>query len=140
MDNQALKFRFSQKFKLSESMIDDSLLPVFVSNEVLENSILESIKSHELLIEKVNHSVKTIHYDNPKTAFWGNLSMYAVPIFIVSITIFLIYWTWIYKETQIVKFKNFERLSKIIIVKDSSYFIPKGNYRITKNGVVLIEK
>jgi hypothetical protein len=140
MDKEALKFRFSQKFNLPESMIDDSLLPVFVSNEIVENNISESIKSNELLIDKFNHSVKTIQYDNPKTAFWGNLSIYAVPILIISMTILLIYSTWIYKETHQAKYQNFERLDKLIQVKDSVYFIPKENYRIVKNGIILIEK
>jgi hypothetical protein len=140
MDKEVLKFRFSQKFNLPESMIDDSLLPVFVSNEMIEKSIAESIETNEFLAEKVNQSVKTIQYDNPKTAFWGNLSIYAVPILIISMTILLIYSTWIYKETHQAKYQNFERLDKLIQVKDSVYFIPKANYRIVKNGIILIEK
>jgi hypothetical protein len=144
MDTKELKFRFGQKYNLPESSIDDSLLPLFVSNELLEETIKERLsentKISQALTEKVKGSIKTIHYDNAKVAFIGNLGVYAVPSLIFCVTILIIWWGLVYKQTQIAKYENFERLSKIITIQDSVYFIPREKYKISKKGIILVEK
>lgn len=144
MDTKELKFRFGQKYNLPESSIDDSLLPLFVSNEFLEETIKKQLSENteisQLLTEKMKGSIKTIHYENPKVAFIGNLSVYAVPLLIFCITILIIWWGLVYKQTHIAKYENLERLSKIVIIQDSVYFIPREKYKISKKGIILVEK
>lgn len=142
-DIDKLKFRFGQKYQLPESSIDDSLLPLFIATENLEKQFAETLSemtnSNRELADKINVNQKSIHYDNPKTAFYGNLSIFAVPIIIISLTISILWWGWIFKENNTTKTENLERLSKIIEVKDSVYFVPKEKYKVTKKGVILIE-
>lgn len=144
IDIKDLKYRFGKKYNLPESLIDDSLLPLLLSNEIFEEKIntilLENTKVNQALSDKMKGSIKTIHYENSKIAFIGNLSIYAVPSLIFCLTILLIWWTLVYKETHTTKYENLERLSKIILVKDSVYFIPKENFKMTKKGVILVEK
>lgn len=143
-DIDKLKFRFGQKYQIPESSIDDSLLPLFIATENLETqftaALSETTQSTTKLVENVKNEIKSIHYDNPKTAFLGNLSIFAVPILIICSTIIIIWWGWVYKQTNTAKIENLERLSKIIEVKDSVYFVPKENYRVTKKGIILVEK
>lgn len=143
-DIDKLKFRFGQKYQLPESSIDDSLVPLFIATENLETqftaALSETTQSTTKLAENVKNETKSIHYDNPKAAFIGNLSIFAVPILIICITIIIIWWGWIYKQTNTAKIENLERLSKIIEVKDSVYFVPKENYKVTKKGIILVEK
>ncbi|WP_435357685.1 hypothetical protein [Emticicia sp. SJ17W-69] len=139
-----LKYRFGQKYQLPESSIDESLIPLFIATENLENvvhqSLTESSKINSELTHNIRNSIKSIQYDNPKTAFIGNLSIYAIPILIICVTVIILWWGWVFKSTQNAKFENLERLSKIVIVKDSVYFVPKESLKFTRKGVILLEK
>lgn len=139
-----LKYRFGQKYQLPESSIDESLIPLFIATENLENvvhqSLSESSKINSELTHNIRNSIKSIQYDSPKTAFIGNLSIYTIPILIICITVIILWWGWVFKSTQTAKFENLERLSKIVTVKDSVYFVPKENLKFTRKGVILLEK
>ncbi|MFY7936499.1 MAG: hypothetical protein ACOVOQ_03905 [Flavobacterium sp.] len=139
-----LKYRFGQKYQLPESSIDESLIPLFIATENLENvvqqSLSESSKINSELTHNIRNSIKSIQYDSPKTAFIGNLSIYAIPILIICVTVIILWWGWVFKSTQTAKFENLERLSKIVTVKDSVYFVPKENLKFTRKGVILLEK
>lgn len=139
-----LKYRFGQKYQLPESSIDESLIPLFIATENLENvvhqSLSESSKINSELTHNIRNSIKSIQYDSPKTAFIGNLSIYTIPILIICITFIILWWGWVFKSTQTAKFENLERLSKIVTVKDSVYFVPKENLKFTRKGVILLEK
>lgn len=144
VDINELKYRFGQKYQLPESSIDESLIPLFIATENLENvvqqSLSESSKINSELSHNIRNSIKSIHYDNPKTAFIGNLSMYTIPILIICVSVIILWWGWVFKITQTAKFENLERLSKIVTVKDSVYFVPKENLKFTRKGVILLEK
>lgn len=144
MSNLKTKFYFSQKLQLSETEIDESLLPVLQSNENLEQQFLSKMNEmknlNESLIQELSNRVQPVYYENSKAAFWGNFGKFGSITFAISWSIILCYWIFAYKELHSIKYKNLERLSNIIEVKEDNYFIPNERFIRKKNGIILIER
>lgn len=143
MDKVNQKYHFSRQLQISEAEIDESILPILKANELLKGQLIETIEElildNKKLNEAIKSSIKPVYYENARTAFFGNIGKYGITIVSISIVGILCYWAYVFKEINSNKYKNLERLSAIIEVKDSVYFIPKGKYRLQKNGIVLVE-
>lgn len=132
-DLEKYKFELSQKYGISENTIDESIIPILLALD-------ENTKANTALTSKIKGSIKTVNYNNSKVAFIGNLSIYAIPVLIVCISLIIVWWGWTYQQTHTIKYQNLERLENIIQVKNDEYFIPKEKYKVIKDGIVLIEK
>lgn len=143
MDKANQKYHFSRQLQISEFEIDESILPILKANELLKDQLNETIEAlildNKKLNEAIKSSIKPVYYENARTAFFGNIGKYGITVISISIVGMLCYWAYVFKEINSNKYKNLERLSAVVEVKDSVYFIPKGKYRQQKNGIIIIE-
>lgn len=128
-DLDKYKFELSQKYGISESSIDESIVPILLALD-------ENTKANKDFSDKIKGSIQSIHYNDPKTAFWGNLAKYGIPSLIVGISISvigLIWYTLNNKENNEVV----NPLNTIIEIRGEDIFIDKKHYRVGKDGIYI---
>jgi hypothetical protein len=160
MTRKEFKFTIAQHYKISESDVDDSLLPIFWSLIKNENAISEKMeenkksvetvlaeysKNNEQLIQKIKGTITTHNYVGAswRTAFmvrwgWG--------IWVIILLILSPGFVWVYNE-YLDKGMKYKALEKIIIYDPTTkqYYIDSKDYWVQNNknlkGIVIqIEK
>ena len=148
MDKKELKFKIAQRYKISETEIDESVLPIFVSLMQTEKFIGEQVeknqksvasalaeysKTNEQLSQKIKGSITTHQYAGTHwlTAFtlrwgwgfWVLLLLALLPIF------------WLIYKEGMSKGEKYEALEKIIQYDPitNQYFIDAKDYQVRNN-------
>lgn len=141
-----LKHKFAKKYDIPEFAIDEGLFPIYKAFSSLEEDIKaileENTRTNKELAEKVQNSIVTISYKDPKTAFWGNFGKFAwvgLSIFGIGLSI----WGYSFYETTQKKYevyKNFERIGKVVKYDENldAFVIQNGNYK--KAGATIVIK
>lgn len=102
-DIHTLKYKYSQKYGIPESEIDESLIPIYQVIDAQNESLEAELKKHSAIIEKQLIEIKELNserkraiiYENPKSAYWGNIGanlhwVILVIFFILLITVHIL--------------------------------------------------
>lgn len=160
MTRKEFKFTIAQHYKISESDVDDSLLPIFWSLMKTENAISEKMeenkksvekvlaeysKNNEQLIQKIKGTITTHNYVGAKgrTVF---MARWGWGIWVLILLILSPAFVWVYNE-YLVKGMKYKALENIIQYEPQSkqFYIDSKDYRVQNNkglkGIVIeIEK
>lgn len=142
------KYRFGQKYNLPESVLDEFNIPVFLAIEKLEEKVDKNLNhgKDQLLMftagvhEKLKKVKSVVLFNDKEVAYRANFARYFLPVSVLGTVMVLMYGIYSFNKYQEIKYENYDRLSKIVTIKDDSYFIPKENYRVGKKGIYLIEE
>lgn len=160
MTRKEFKFTIAQHYKISESDVDDSLLPIFWSLMKTENAISEKMeenkksvetvlseysKNNEQLIQKIKGTITTHNYVG---ASWRTVFMarWGWGFWVLILLILSPAFVWVYNE-YLDKGMKYKALEKIIIYDPTTkqYYIDSKDYWVQNNknlkGIVIqIEK
>lgn len=140
-----IKFRLAQEYGLPESEIDESVLALYILiDKGNQNSHFSSKQQHKDITQALEefrgilrNKQKSIIYDDPKSAFWGNFAARGVTGVALSIAIIvaaLVFKGW-YSDQQLVK--NLQNLKEHVKVTPEGYFISKESYETRKDGIII---
>lgn len=140
-----LKYHISQRYGIPEAEIDESLLALYVLMDKQNDSSKEALsaqkKEIKIALDEIKNvqdkKAKTIIYDNPTTAFMGNLA--AKGLLGIGISIFLIIGITAFNNWQKNRelIQNYQNLKEHVKVTPEGYFIEKGSYTVQKNGILI---
>ncbi|MGM9512448.1 hypothetical protein ACS5NO_32250 [Larkinella sp. GY13] len=144
-DANEQKFRIAQKYQIPESEIDESVLTLYILMDAM-NEESKRIQSDQkaALVQTLNEirefqakKFQAITYEDPKTAFWGNVGskgMMGVAVCLTIMGIALLFTSW-YDRQKLVK--NLEVLKNHVKVREDGYFIDQASYTVVKGGVLI---
>lgn len=141
------KYRFGQKYNLPESILDEFNIPVFLAIEKLEEKVDKNLNHGNDQLnffttgvqERLSKVKSIVMFNDKEVAYRANFARYFLPATVAGAVMVLMYGIYSFNKYQEIKYENYDRLSKIVTIKDDSYFIPKENYRVDKKGIYLIE-
>ncbi|WP_026632627.1 hypothetical protein [Dyadobacter alkalitolerans] len=144
-DVKETRFAISQKYGIPESEIDESVLAIcvlidkkyeestaiFKEQKAALNQSLDEIKEFQA------KKFKSITYEDPKTAFWGNFGskgIFGVCSLAALILVSTAFSSW-YENRELVQ--NFQLLKPHVQVTPDGYFIKKDSYTVLKDGILI---
>lgn len=122
MDLQNFKFELSQKYKISEEKIDDSLLPVFLATEYTQ-------ETNKDLIEKIKGNITTNHYNLHGLSSWKLLQFRWGWSWAVLFGLIILIGAYLYRTEP--KTVIPQELS-VIEKRGNKLFISADNYQVSK--------
>lgn len=140
-----IKFTLAQKYGLPESELDESVLGIYILIDKM-NQDISAINAREkeelnLILDEIRtvmkNKYKSIIYDDPKTAFWGNFGsngIIGISLFFSIIIAALVFQNW-HNNKDLVK--NLQNLRQHVKVTSEGYFIPKGSFEARKDGILI---
>lgn len=144
-DIQEHKFLIAQKYKIPESEIDESVLTLYLLIDSMNEESKQLNRGQQKAINQALQELKeyqarkfqAITYEDPKTAFWGNLGSKGVIGVAVSLAIMvvaLVFSSWNDSRELV---QNLEILKRHIKVTDEGYFIDHKSYTVVKGGILI---
>ena len=154
-----LKFHISQKYGIPESQVDESVLSLYYLIDKKNDEFLESSKQlKESLVgtiqkqdESINESLneirelqakkyRSINYEDPTTAFWGNIGSVGM-VSICALAAFIIFSLFYFSmQADDELIKNLGNLKSSVTVREDGYFIDQKNYTVVKGGILIKTK
>ncbi|WP_138485051.1 hypothetical protein [Dyadobacter bucti] len=144
-DVKETKFAIAQKYGIPESEIDESVLAICVIIDKKNDESITLLKDQKAaLIQSLDEikqiqakKFKSISYEDPKTAFWGNFGskgIIGVCSLVALVVISSAYSSW-YENRELVQ--NFQLLKPHVQVTDQGYVVKKDSYTVTKDGILI---
>lgn len=144
-DVKETRFAIAQKYGIPESEIDESVLAICLIIDKKNEESIALLKDQKAAISQSLDEIKqlqakkfkSITYEDPKTAFWGNFGSKgiigvccALALIVVSST----FSSW-YENRELVQ--NLQVLKAHVQVTEDGYVIKKDSYIVTRDGILI---
>ena len=144
-DVKETRFAIAQKYGIPESEIDESVLAICLIIDKKNEESIALLKDQKAAISQSLDEIKqlqakkfkSITYEDPKTAFWGNFGSKgiigvccALALIVVSST----FSSW-YENRELVQ--NLQLLKAHVQVTEDGYVIKKDSYIVTRDGILI---
>jgi hypothetical protein len=136
----------SLKYDIAAVDLDESIVPLMIGISKISDELEKSLVSYDLQVKNIeklmNQKTPQIYCDKPKTALLVGIGKYGSISLAVSI-FFSVFWIGlVILKTNESKYLHLENLAKIVEydAKSDNYFVSKGNFKISKGGVILGRK
>ncbi|GGH55813.1 hypothetical protein GCM10007423_63780 [Dyadobacter endophyticus] len=144
-DVKEIRFAIAQKYGIPESEIDESVLAICLIIDKKNEESIALLKDQKAAISQSLDEIKqlqakkfkSVTYEDPKTAFWGNFGSKgiigvccALALIVVSSTIS----SW-YENRELVQ--NLQVLKAHVQVTEDGYVIKKDSYIVTRDGILI---
>lgn len=144
-DLNQLKYGIAQKYGIPESEIDESVLTLYLMIDLMKEESIKLMQEQKDFItqsidqisQQQTKKLQPIIYDNPTTAFWGNLGSIGISGIAVSITVIvigLLFSSW-HRSQELIK--NLEALKSHVQVREDGYYINQKSYVVVKGGILI---
>jgi len=144
-DVKETRFAIAQKYGIPESEIDESVLAICLIIDKKNEESIALLKDQKSAIGQSLDEIKqlqakkfkSITYEDPKTAFWGNLGsrgIIGVCCAVVLIVVSSAFSSW-YENRELVQ--NLQALKAHVTVTEDGYVIKKDSYTVTRDGILI---